>query len=124
MSARHTSTFAREDQKADPPSPGRCDSSFGPRTARHGRWRLRYALGISNRYRSEFLGEVAGFGNGRTLRQVEPPRVCRRPQLLRGRGHDKQDDEQVFTYENGDQRRIIDHQVYGRTYLFGLNYRY
>ena len=25
---------------------------------------------ISNRYRSEFLGEVAGFGNGRTLRQV------------------------------------------------------
>jgi len=32
-------------------------------------------------------------GDGRT----EPPRVWRRPQLLRGRGHDEQDDEQVFT---------------------------
>ena len=28
---------------------------------------------------------------------VEPLRDCRRPQLLRGRGHDEQDDEQVFT---------------------------
>ncbi len=28
---------------------------------------------------------------------VEPRRVCRRPQLLRGRGYDEQDDEQVLT---------------------------
>lgn len=90
---------------------------------------------ISNRYRSEFLGEVAGFGNGRTLRQVGAESIVD-AQIgyqfesgpLEGLSAQFQvnnlTDEPFYTYEAGDERRIIDHQVYGRTYLIGLNYRY
>lgn len=90
---------------------------------------------ISNRYRSEFLGEVAGFGNGRTLRQVGAESIVD-AQLgyqfqsgpLEGLSAlfqvNNLTDEPFYTYQNGDERQIIDHQQYGRTFLFGLNYRY
>jgi iron complex outermembrane receptor protein len=90
---------------------------------------------VSNRYRSEFLGEVAGFGNGRTLRQVGAESIVD-AQIgyqfesgpLEGLSAlfqvNNLTDEPFYTYENGDERRVIDHQVYGRTFLFGLNYRY
>ena len=53
--------------------------------------------------------EVSGYLEGRAVETArrplnsglrihrEPPRVYRRPQLLRVRGHDEQDDEQDFT---------------------------
>lgn len=90
---------------------------------------------ISNRYRSDFLGEVAGFGNGRTLRSVAAESVID-AQI----GYEFQSgplenlsllaqvnnltDEPFKTFENGDERRTIDFQKYGRTFLFGVSYRY
>jgi len=90
---------------------------------------------VSNRYRSEFLGEVAGFGNGRTFRQVGAESIVD-AQIgyqfesgpLEGLSAQFQvnnlTDEPFYTFENGDERRIIDYQSYGRTFLFGVNYRY
>ena len=33
-------------------------------------------------------------------------------------------DEPFKTFENDDERRVIDHQRYGRSFLVGLNYRF
>ncbi|ADL02210.1 TonB-dependent receptor [Brevundimonas subvibrioides] len=90
---------------------------------------------ISDRYRSDFLGEVAGFGNGRTLRSVAEENVID-AQI----GYEFQSgpldgasvlfqvnnltDEPFSTFQNGDERQVIDYQTYGRTFLIGLNYRY
>ena len=90
---------------------------------------------ISNRYRSDFLGEVAGFGNGRTLRSVAAENVVD-AQI----GYEFQSgplenlsvlaqvnnltDEPFKTFQNGDERQTIDFQRYGRTFLFGVSYKY
>ena len=33
-------------------------------------------------------------------------------------------DEPFKTFENGDERRTIDYQSYGRTFAVGVNYRF
>ncbi|WP_332678273.1 TonB-dependent receptor [Brevundimonas sp.] len=90
---------------------------------------------MSSRYRSDFLGEVAGFGNGRTLRSVAAETVVD-AQIgyafesgpLDGLSILAQvnnvTDEPFKTFENGDERRTIDYQSYGRTFAIGINYRY
>ncbi|MBU1521174.1 MAG: TonB-dependent receptor, partial [Alphaproteobacteria bacterium] len=89
---------------------------------------------VSGRYRSDFLGEVAGFGNGRTLRSVAAETVVDaqvgyefQSGPLEGLSILAQvnnlTDEPFKTFENGDERRTIDYQSYGRTFAVGMNYR-
>jgi iron complex outermembrane recepter protein len=90
---------------------------------------------VSSRYRSDFLGEVAGFGNGRTLRSVAAENVVDaqvgyefQSGPLEGLSILAQvnnlTDEPFKTFENGDERRTIDYQSYGRTFAVGVNYRF
>ena len=90
---------------------------------------------VSGRYRSDFLGEVAGFGNGRTLRSVGEETVVDaqvgyefQSGPLEGLSILAQvnnlTDEPFKTFENGDERRTIDYQSYGRTFAVGMNYRF
>ncbi|MFN3667845.1 MAG: TonB-dependent receptor [Brevundimonas sp.] len=90
---------------------------------------------ISNRYRSEFLGELSGVGTDRIQRMVDAESVVDaqigyefQAGPLEGLSVLAQvnnlTDEQFKTFENDDSRRVIDYQQYGRTFLLGVNYRY
>ncbi|AZS22078.1 TonB-dependent receptor [Caulobacter sp. FWC26] len=94
-----------------------------------------FSARISNRYRSKFLGEVSGFGNGRNYRMVKGESVVD-AQV----GYTFNDgpmeglsllaqvnnltDEPFTTYQNGDTRQVIDYQRYGRTFLLGASYKF
>ncbi len=94
-----------------------------------------FSARLSERYRSKFLGEVSGFGNGRTYRMVKEETVLD-SQIgysfengpLKGLSLTAQvnnlTNEPFVTYQNGDERQIIDYQEYGRTYLVGVAYKF
>lgn len=90
---------------------------------------------VSNRYRSEFLGEVTGFGAGRVLRTVEGESVLDAQVGYRfGSGPleglaiqfqaNNITDEPFVTTNGGDDRQVLDYQRYGTNYLIGLSYRH
>jgi iron complex outermembrane receptor protein len=90
---------------------------------------------ISNRYRSKFLGEVAGLSAARIYRTVDTESVLDaqigyefRQGPLDGLSILLQanniTDEPFKTYENGDPRRTVDYQKYGTTYMVGVSYRF
>lgn len=94
-----------------------------------------FSFRVSDRYRSKFLGEVSGFGNGRNYRMVKGESVVD-SQV----GYTFNDgpmeglsllaqvnnltNEPFVTFQNNDERQVIDYQNYGRTFLVGLNYKF
>jgi len=89
---------------------------------------------VSWRYRSEFLGEVSGFANGRQLRMVDSESVVD-AQLGYRFEHGPMEglslflqgnnltDEEFSTYNDGAPSQVIDYQRYGSTYMLGLSWR-
>ncbi len=90
---------------------------------------------ISNRFRSDFLGEVTGFGANRDFRYVKGEEVVDaqigyRFQSGQFEGLSIQlqannlTDQEFITFLNGDDRQVKDYQRYGTTYLLGVNYSF
>ena len=92
----------------------------------------RFGARVSSRYRSEFRGEVSGFGAGRTLRDVDSENVIdgQLSYFFGGRAEGLSaylqgynlTDEPFRTVNSGDPRQLIDYQSYGRWYMIGLSY--
>lgn len=90
---------------------------------------------LSQRYRSDFLGEVTGFGAGRATRSVGEETVYDaqigyefQEGPMKGtsvvlQGYNLSD-EPFMTYQDGDKRKVIDFQRYGTTYLVGVSYKF
>ena len=90
---------------------------------------------VSYRYRSKFLGEVAGLSANPDFRQVKAEGI-----LDAQIGYEFQNgfakglsvlfqaknltDRPFITYQNNDPRQVIDYQRYGRDYYLGLAYKF
>ena len=91
---------------------------------------------MSYRYRSKFLGEVAGLSANPTFRDVKPEGI-----LDAQIGYEFQPgsplaglsillqaknltDRPFVTYQNDDTRQVIDYQRYGRDFYLGFSYKF
>ena len=95
-----------------------------------------FSARVSQNYRSDFLGEVQGFGSSRTLRSIteetlidaqvsysfpESGPVAGLTLYLQGTNLTN---EPFTGFLNNDHRQIKDWQEYGATYFFGGSYRF
>ncbi|EHR41174.1 TonB-dependent receptor [Alishewanella jeotgali KCTC 22429] len=93
-----------------------------------------FSARVSSRYRSDFLGEISGFGNGRDLRMIEAETVvdAQISYSFSGRYEgltlllqaNNLTDEPFVRVEGDDSRRVIEYQRYGRSYMAGLSYKF
>ncbi len=93
-----------------------------------------FSARVSNRYRSDFLGEVGGFGGGRFFKDIKSTSLLDAQisyaftsgalegltLLLQGFNLT---DEPLITFA-GDERLVIDYQRYGASYMIGASYVY
>lgn len=97
--------------------------------------RFGFSTRVSQRHRSQFVGEVQGFGGDRTRRTFEGETVTDVQMGYTFQSGPMKNLSillQVNNLENepfrssfdGDNTRPREYFEYGRTYLFGLNYRY
>ena len=93
-----------------------------------------YSARASQRNRSKFLGEVAGFGNGRTLRYVKGESIVDLQfgyEFQEGKAaglslllqFNNVTNEPFSTYNNGQLQQVVNYQDYGRTVLVGASYK-
>ena len=94
-----------------------------------------FSARVSHNYRSDFLGEVQGFGASRTLRFISEENLVD-AQLSYSFEGGRWDgltlylqgtnltDEPFSGFLNDDPRQIKDWQEFGSTYFFGGSYRY
>lgn len=94
-----------------------------------------FSTRVSARHRSSFIAEVQGVGAERLLRMAKGETLVDAQMsyefqdgairgltlLLQGTNLT---DEPFITHELNDSRQVIDHQVFGRRYLFGASYKY
>jgi TonB-dependent receptor len=93
-----------------------------------------FSARVSQRQRSDFIGEITGFGADRELRYVRGEAVVDAQigyEFQRGRFKNlgfvlqayNLTDEPYQTYQV-EKNRIVEYQRYGRTYLVGVNYKF
>ena len=90
---------------------------------------------VSYRYRGKFLGEVAGLSASPTFRQAKAEGILDAQigydfssGFLKGFSILAQaknlTDRPFITYQNNDERQVIDYQRYGRDYYLGIAYKF
>lgn len=91
---------------------------------------------VSYRFRSKFIGEVAGLSASPTFRtakgegildaqigyEFQPGSAFQGLSILAQAKN--LTDRPFVTYENDDERRVLDHQRYGRDFYLGLSYKF
>lgn len=134
VNASHTTSSVKPDpNNSSTPLPGLSENVVNVTTyyAQEG-----FEARVSARYRSEFLGEVSGFGGSRDLKMIQAETVVD-AQVSYSFAEGSQFDgltlllqannltnEEFKVLENGDAARIIDYQEYGRTFMLGASYTF